>query len=126
MSLFEKEGHYQTRKQENFEQREQLIKAFEKVRDIPYKIPLSTKEQNFACNGKHRILKKKLDEMGVESRFRLCTFDWDEILDIYTLVEVRGEGIEVIGVDVLDGTNRGIERIEVGFGSGNDEIDFRD
>ena len=33
-----------------------IINFLNKVRDIPYKIPLSGREKDFCCNGKHQKL----------------------------------------------------------------------
>lgn len=56
-----------------------IIKIFETVRDMPYRIPLNLKEADFCCSGKHKILKDLFIEQGLEIRYRVCSFSWSSI-----------------------------------------------
>lgn len=51
-----------------------LVAEFKKIRDIPYKIPLSLKEQDNCCSGKAEQLYKIFKQGGYEIRYRVCTF----------------------------------------------------
>ena len=56
-----------------------IIKAFQTVRDMPYRIPLALGEKDFCCSGKHKILKDLLIRQGFEVRYRVCSFLWSSI-----------------------------------------------
>jgi hypothetical protein len=56
-----------------------IIEAFKTVRDMPYRIPLTSKEEDVCCNGKHKLLKDLLEKQGLEVRYRVCTFLWSSI-----------------------------------------------
>ena len=58
---------------------EELIKIFESVRDIPYRIPLSLEEEDNCCSGKHEKLLRILKERGYEVRYRVCVFLWSSL-----------------------------------------------
>lgn len=66
----------------------QRVKLFECIRDIPYRIPLNSSEEDHCCNGKTRQLKALLEKEGLTIRYRVCTFDWsalgvpDDILEL--------------------------------------------
>ncbi len=47
---------------------------FTKIRDIPYRIPLSSEEEDQCCTGKHKRLFGVLQEAGYKIRWRVCTF----------------------------------------------------
>lgn len=49
---------------------------FERIRDIPYRIPLTFEERNDACVGKHFLLMDELEKLGFKTRWAECTFDW--------------------------------------------------
>ncbi|MDO8667815.1 MAG: hypothetical protein Q7K35_01820 [bacterium] len=56
-----------------------IIKEFEKVRDIPYRIPLSLEEPDECCTGKAEKLFKILKRGGYDVIYRLCTFRWSDL-----------------------------------------------
>lgn len=56
-----------------------IIKIFEDIRDIPFRIPLASDEPNCDCTGKSILLKKQLEKIGVEARFGVCWFYWDDL-----------------------------------------------
>lgn len=56
-----------------------IIEEFNKVRDIPYRIPLSLEEPDECCTGKADILFKELKKGGYNVRYRLCTFRWSSL-----------------------------------------------
>lgn len=51
---------------------------FKRIRDIPYRIPLLLSENDCCCVGKHILLKKELEKLGYEARYRVCTFKWSD------------------------------------------------
>jgi hypothetical protein len=51
---------------------------FTEIRDIPYRIPLEINEVDNCCVGKHIRLKKELEELGYEIRYRTCSFKWSD------------------------------------------------
>jgi hypothetical protein len=53
------------------------MRIFEKVRDIPYRIPLNLKEKDNTCSGKSRKLFKLLSERGYKVRYRVGICSWD-------------------------------------------------
>jgi hypothetical protein len=55
------------------------IKAFEKVRDIPYSIPLSYDEDDDCCSGKSAKLLGLLTAQGCKVRYRVCVFFWNTL-----------------------------------------------
>ena len=57
----------------------EIIQLFTQIRDIPYRIPLSKKEADDCCNGKAIRLKKALEEIGYECRYRVCEFRWSDL-----------------------------------------------
>ena len=54
-------------------------KAFEQIRDIPYRIPLSLSEEDHCCSGKHILLKARLETLGYTIRHRVCSFEWSSL-----------------------------------------------
>ncbi len=63
---------------------DRLIKIFEEVRDIPYRIPLSASEKNVSCSGKAKKLKVLLEQEGYPARYRVCEFRWSDVQNIPT------------------------------------------
>jgi hypothetical protein len=55
------------------------IDYFYLIRDIPYRIPLYPGDEDDCCNGKHLRLYAHLKEIGLEARFRECTFYWNNL-----------------------------------------------
>jgi hypothetical protein len=55
------------------------IEAFNFVRDIPYRLPLSAEEADHGCEGKHRILYTLLRGIGMQIRPRICESRWTNI-----------------------------------------------
>ena len=58
---------------------DKITKVFNQVRDIPYKIPISLKELDFCCSGKHKILKNLLEKLGYKTRYRVVSFKWSSL-----------------------------------------------
>ncbi len=56
-----------------------IIKIFNSIRDIPYKIPLSFADKSVDCDKKHRKLYKSLEKEGIKVRFRVCVFLWSDL-----------------------------------------------
>ena len=56
-----------------------LIKEFYKIRDIPYRIPLSLREKDRCCSGKHKLLYNKLKKKDYKVRYRVCLFLWKSV-----------------------------------------------
>lgn len=56
-----------------------IVEEFEKVRDIPFRIPLSLEEPDECCSGKADMLFKVFSEGGYNVRYRLCTFRWSSL-----------------------------------------------
>ncbi|OGY99773.1 MAG: hypothetical protein A2945_02135 [Candidatus Liptonbacteria bacterium RIFCSPLOWO2_01_FULL_52_25] len=56
-----------------------IVQEFEKIRDIPYRIPLSTTERDDCCSGKSEQLLKILKVAGHGARYRVCTFRWSDL-----------------------------------------------
>ena len=56
-----------------------IIEEFKKVRDIPYRIPLSPQEPDNFCSGKSERLFKIFEEVGYEVRYIVCTFHWSDM-----------------------------------------------
>lgn len=65
-----------------------LIEAFREVRDIPYRIPLSPKEADECCTGKHKILMARFAALGISSRWRVCSFRWSDMALPETLLQI--------------------------------------
>ena len=59
-----------------------IISIFNQIRDIPYNIPVSLKEEDFCCSGKNKILKKALEKEGYKVRYRICSFLWASSIDL--------------------------------------------
>lgn len=64
-----------------------LIEAFESIRDIPYRIPLSMTEEDNCCSGKAIRLKKILEAHGYDVRYRVCSFSWKESFNLPRHIE---------------------------------------
>jgi len=56
-----------------------LITEFKKVRDIPYRIPLTLEERDDCCSGKAERLYKIFKQEGYKVRYRVCTFRWSDL-----------------------------------------------
>jgi len=54
-----------------------IIDIFNSVRDLTYHCPESKRDVDQSCWGKHRILHKKLKQLGYDVRYRVCEFRWD-------------------------------------------------
>jgi len=52
---------------------------FLRERDIPYRIPLTTDELNDSCAGKHERLLHAFQQIGLESRYRICRYRWSDL-----------------------------------------------
>jgi hypothetical protein len=90
-----------------------IVKEFKKVRDIPYRIPLSLDEKDECCTGKAEMLFKIFKNAGFDVRYRVCNFRWSslnlpkELQDIphendcsHTYLEVKVNG----GWKIVDAT----------------------
>jgi len=56
-----------------------IVEEFKKVRDIPYRIPLSIEEPDECCTGKTDMLFRIFKKGGYDVRYRLCTFRWSDL-----------------------------------------------
>ncbi len=56
-----------------------IIKIFEDVRDIPYRLRFSADDNDFSCDGKHRRLAELLIPLGYEVRPRTCLYKWESM-----------------------------------------------
>ncbi|MFH1142547.1 MAG: hypothetical protein ABIH67_04330 [Candidatus Uhrbacteria bacterium] len=56
-----------------------IIEDFNQIRDIPYRIPVDSNEEDCCCNGKAKQLKKLLEQEGLEVRYRVCEFHWSDL-----------------------------------------------
>lgn len=56
-----------------------LTEEFTKIRDIPYKIPLSLDENDNCCSWKAIKLKNILEKEWCEVKFRICKFKWIDL-----------------------------------------------
>jgi hypothetical protein len=56
-----------------------IIECFRKIRDIPYHIPLALDEEDFCCSGKSTLLLKELEKFGIEARYAVGWFNWEDI-----------------------------------------------
>lgn len=56
-----------------------IVKEFEKIRDIPYRIPLSLEEVDECCTGKAKTFFEILNKAGYEVRYRICMFKWSDL-----------------------------------------------
>ncbi len=56
-----------------------IIEEFNKERDIPYRIPLSSTEVDNCCSGKARRLKTVFENNGYKVRYRVCKFKWSDL-----------------------------------------------
>lgn len=56
-----------------------ISKEFRKIRDIPYRIPLSPDEIDDCCSGKSIRLFNILKNAGYNVRYRICTFLWSDL-----------------------------------------------
>ena len=57
----------------------QRVKAFQEVRDLPYRINLQERAQDQSCVGKAEKLAVKLLEVGMASRLMCCRFSWKDL-----------------------------------------------
>ena len=55
------------------------IEIFNKIRNIPYRIPLKWGEEDNCCSGKSEKLFDLLTKEGYEVRYRVCVFLWESI-----------------------------------------------
>ena len=69
--------------------KQKCIQIFESIRDIPYNIPLIADEKSCDCVGKNQLLKTALEEMGLDVRWRICTFVWSEMNIPKNILEVN-------------------------------------
>jgi hypothetical protein len=56
-----------------------LADEFKRVRDIPYRIPLSKDEKDCSCSGKTEELMSIFRRTGVNARQRICLFRWKDL-----------------------------------------------
>lgn len=52
---------------------------FRMVRDIYYHIPINSEEVDHTCLGKHILLKRCLEGIGMKVRPRICEFSWSDM-----------------------------------------------
>lgn len=67
-----------------------MISTFNQIRDVPYRIPLSTKEPDACCSGKAKLLKEAL-EKEYKVRYRVVDFLWSELGLPKELLSVKHE-----------------------------------
>jgi hypothetical protein len=58
---------------------EHLIEEFNRIRDIPYRIPLVLEEPDACCSGKAKQLLKEVSQAGYEARYRVGSFRWSAL-----------------------------------------------
>jgi len=71
-----------------------LIRLFNRARDIPLRMPESSRDKDSRCWGKNRRLYEKLEAEGYCARFRVCEFAWGEQglpAEILALCPFRGD-----------------------------------
>jgi hypothetical protein len=56
-----------------------FTQVFNEIRDIPYRIPLSSSEEDFSCTGKNEKLLQYLVKENYQVRWRVCTFKWSSL-----------------------------------------------
>jgi hypothetical protein len=59
--------------------KEKFIRAFENIRDIPYRIPVRFSEPDNCCSGKAVRLRKFFELEGLEVRYRVVGFKWSKL-----------------------------------------------
>ena len=59
--------------------KDKLIRAFENIRDIPFRIPLKFGEPDNCCSGKAVRLQKFFESEGLEARYRVVGFKWSKL-----------------------------------------------
>lgn len=52
---------------------------FKSIQQIPYNIPLSLSDEDNCCSGKMKRLKLAFENLGIPSKYRVCTFRWSEM-----------------------------------------------
>ena len=55
------------------------VEKFYEIRDIPYHIALSDREENLQCETKNRMLADELSGLGYKTRERIGLFRWSEV-----------------------------------------------
>lgn len=68
-----------------------MIEIFNKIRDIPYRIPLALNERDDCCSGKCMQLKSELEKLWINSRYRICEFLRSELNLPKKVLEVEHE-----------------------------------
>lgn len=53
---------------------QELIDAFYRIREIPYRIPLSLEEEDKCCSGKAKQLFAVCESLKIPCRWRVCEF----------------------------------------------------
>jgi hypothetical protein len=56
-----------------------LIQEFYRIREIPYRIPLSLEEEDQCCSWKAKQLFVVCDHLGIPCRYRVCEFLWSDL-----------------------------------------------
>lgn len=56
-----------------------IINIFNKVRDIPYNIPIYYGDKDDCCSGKSEMLFNLLKSKRYKVRYRVCVFLWDQL-----------------------------------------------
>jgi hypothetical protein len=83
-----------------------LIEIFNKVRDIPYRIPIALDEiegkYGGSCLYKVELLKNLLEEKGLKCRYRICSFFWSELSIPEAVIQVEhNDNAEHVWLEVL-------------------------
>lgn len=72
---------------------DKISQIFNQIRDIPYYIPLSLKEIDHCCSGKHKTLKKLLEDSGYQVRYQVISFTWDSMNLPKEILEISHENL---------------------------------
>lgn len=81
--------------------KENLIRAFESIRDVPYSIPMDFKGPDNCCSGKAIRLKNYFKSQGLEARYRVVDFKWSKLgLPAYVLSAVHSDDSTHVFVEV--------------------------
>jgi hypothetical protein len=56
-----------------------LVALFREAQSVHYRIALTPNEPDCSCTGKNRKLKLALEEQGLATRWRVCTFKWSDV-----------------------------------------------
>lgn len=87
------------------------IECFRFIQNIPYKIGLYRGSPDYCCSSKSVMLRNLLHNIGLESRYIICTFDWTQTpapSDVLKLPREPGETHQYLQVFIPE-TQRWID-----------------